>query len=91
MNTNNNVIGVGCDALFGSWIPISARLPAVGDIIACAAAHHDGGMMFWAGTVVEIWSQGFAVIEERCEKTRSYILPDDTLWMLLPSLPNKEL
>ena len=80
MNTNNNVIG--------SWIPISERLPAVGDIIVCAAEHHQGGMMFWAGTIIEIWSQGFAVIEEKGEKTRSYILTDDTLWMLLPSPTN---
>lgn len=72
-----------------SWIAISDQLPNVGDVIACAAEHSEGGMMFWAGTIIEIWTQGFAVIEEKGEKTRSYILTDDTLWMLLPSLPNK--
>lgn len=81
--------GLRTTALFG-WIAISDQLPNVGDVIACAAEHHEGGMMFWAGTIIEIWSQGFAVIEEKGEKTRSYILTGDTLWMPLPSLPNAE-
>ena len=71
-----------------SWIRISERLPAEGDVIACAAEHHEGGMMFWAGTIIEIWLGDFALIEQKGEKTRSYILTGDTLWMLLPSLPN---
>jgi len=70
------------------WIAISDQLPNVGDVIACAAEHYEGGMMFWAGTVTELWEQGFAVMETRREKTRSFVITDDTLWMLLPPLPN---
>lgn len=74
-------------ALFG-WIAISERLPELGDVIACAAENSEGERIFWAGTIIEIWPQGFAVIEEKAAKTRPYILTPDTLWILLPSLPN---
>ena len=70
------------------WTKITEQLPAVGSRIACAAEHCEGGMMLWAGIVTEIWEQGFAVMETRGERTRSFIITDDTLWTTLPPLPN---
>ena len=71
-----------------AWISASSQLPAMGDTIACAAEHRDGGMMFWAGTVTQILRESFAVMETRGERSHSFVITRDTLWMRLPDLPN---
>jgi len=71
--------------LFGTWTPITAQLPEVDDLIACCAEHHRGGLMYWAGMVVEV-HRTYAVMEVKNEFSRRFVITDDTLWMRLPAL-----
>lgn len=76
---------------FSDWNSITEKIPAVGDIIACAAEHQDGGMMFWAGEIVDILQQSFAVMKVRSLHNENFVLTYDTLWVRLPDIQNHQI
>ncbi len=80
---------VGSDAVLGTWVPIAERLPKKDDIIACCAEHHRGGLMYWAGLVVEV-HRTYALMEVRNEFPRRFVITHDTRWLKLP-VPNKQI
>lgn len=68
----------------GTWTPIADGLPKAGDVIACKAPHAEGGLMYWAGTVVKV-NPPFAVMETRGAFIRQFIITHDTDWIKLPT------
>lgn len=70
--------------LLGTWLAITEHLPHAGDVIACRAPHADGGLMYWAGEVVEV-RYPHAVMETRGAYTRQFIITHDTEWVSLPN------
>lgn len=88
MNTNKNVTGVGCDALFGSWMPIDSLddnqecLITDGETVCLVAVCEYHG---------QPWFATFAIgIDELDGITASPSLDywNATHWMPIPSLPN---
>lgn len=70
------------------WTLVSDQLPAVGDVIACAERRRDGGMMYWAGTVIELSPpEGIAFVDVRGQTLLQFKASGDTLWIKLPPLP----
>ncbi len=67
------------------WVPVTERMPKVGDIIACYAEHKDGGLMYWAGWVFDVVGSS-AFMEVRGEVTQRFVITDDTHWMPLPAM-----
>lgn len=67
-----------------SWIKITDKKPNNGDIIACKAEHCNGGLMYWAGTVLQVRPDGLVVMETKNERTRNFIITIDTEWIKLP-------
>ena len=66
-----------------NWIPISEQLPESGQVIACAAPHRAGGLMYWAGTVADV-NGPWVIMVKRGEHERRFIITHDTLWVPLP-------
>jgi hypothetical protein len=71
----------------GTWLAITEHLPHVGDVIACRAPNADGGLIYWAGKVIEV-RPPHAVMEMRGAYTRQFVITHDTEWV---SLPNSQL
>jgi hypothetical protein len=79
--------GAAGSAPSGTWLAITEHLPHVGDVIACRAPNTDGGLIYWAGKVIEV-RPPHAVMEMRGAYTRQFVITHDTEWV---SLPNSQL
>lgn len=85
MNTNKNVIGVGCDALFG-WLPIESapkdRVTLVNDTT---------GQSPWAAARwVEAPEWSGWIYDDDAAADCNPTGPEPTHWLDVPSLPNVE-
>jgi hypothetical protein len=69
---------------YPGWKSILDAKPSPGDIIACYAQHRHGGIMYWAGTVLDVDS-GNVLMLTRGENNRRFIITDDTFWIRLPT------
>lgn len=85
MKTNKNIIGVGCDSLFGSWVSVADRMPTGEDEEEWVIVLTKWGEMSVAR---RDWEQGHNPEFWHVSGPIRHRFVDVTHWMILPPLPN---